>query len=232
MSLPTLQGDLPELRSTPLKSNNKFTSVLHLISPFLILASLAVMAGVPTVSYASAISTSTESEQATNQVMAADKLKDQLSAELQSIIGMGPIMLDTSSGPFYSENVTREGASYLSERFSIGVLSGSGKLRLPNSTSFLNFTTTGNEITDAATSAVVSNETITSEPATETAKVSMFQIAHYRSDDGIQRNAVIAIFATNSTDALAPLDGMIGIGESQITEGGDLQVKLWTLANS
>jgi hypothetical protein len=218
--------------SASLKFNIKFTVDVNLISSFLILASLAVMAGVPTAFYAFAISTSTESEQVTNQVMAADKLKDQLSAELQSIIAMGPIRLDTSSGPFYSENVTREGASYLSERFSIGVLSGTGKLRLPNSTSLLNFTTAGNEITDAATSAVVSNETITSEPATETAKVSMFQIAHYRSDDGIQRNAVIAIFATNSTGALAPLDGMIGIGESQITEGGDLQVALWRLADS
>jgi hypothetical protein len=58
----------------------------------------------------------------------------------------------------------------------------------------------------------------------------MFQIAHYRSDDGIQRNAVIAIFATNSTGALAPLDGMIGIGESELAEGGDVQISLYPLS--
>jgi hypothetical protein len=162
--------------------------------------------------------------------MALDELKDQLSEELNSIIAMGPIKPDVSQGPFYSENVTREGASYLSGRFSIGILSGEGVLRLPNSTGLLNFTSTGNEVTDAATSAVVSNETLTAESGTESAKVSMFQIAHYRSDDGIQRNAVIAIFATNSTGALAPLDGMIGIGESELAEGGDVQISLYPLS--
>ena len=220
---------MPELMDAPLKSNVKITSMMKLVGIFLVLASLAAIAGLPALYYASAISTSTESEQEMNQVMAADNLKDELSSELQSIIGMGPIKLDVSSGPFYSANVTREGASYLSGRFSIGVLSGGGVLNLPNATNLLNFTSEGNEITDAATSAVVSNETLTLVSGGESAKVSMFQIAHYRSDDGVQRNAVIGIFATNSTGALAPLDGMIGMGESELAEGGDVQIKLYPL---
>jgi hypothetical protein len=143
---------------------------------------------------------------------------------------MGPVKIDTSNGPFYTENVTREGASYLSGRFSIGVLSGNGVLNLPNSTSLLNFTSAGNEVTDAATSAVVSNETLTLGTGAESAKVTMFQIAHYRSDDGVQRKAVIAVFATNSTGELAGLDGMVGMGESELTEGGDVQINLFPIS--
>lgn len=203
---------------------------MSLITAFLVLIPLAGILGVSTPFYASAISTSTESGQLPNQVIAAEKLKDEISSELESIIAMAPLKLNVSEGPFYSENVTRKAASYLSERLSVGMLSGNGEIRLPNSTSLLNFTSTGTEITDFATSAVVSNETISLESGTESAKVSMFQIAHYRSDDGIQRNAVIAIFATNSTGELAPLDGMIGMGESELTEGGDVQIKLWSLS--
>jgi hypothetical protein len=204
--------------------------MMKFIGSLLVLALLTGIAGLPAAFYASAISTSTESEQEMNQVMAADKLKDELSSELQSIIGMGPVKLDVSNGPFYSANITREGASYLSGRFSIGVLTGNGVLDLSNATNLLNFTSEGNEITDAATSAVVSNETLTLDSGSESAKVSMFQIAHYRSDDGVQRNAVIGIFATNSTGELAPLDGMIGMGESELAGGGDVQVKLYLLS--
>ena len=194
---------------------------------FLIATAVTVAVTAPLHTYA--ISTSTESEQPTNQILAADKIKDEVSSELRSIAEMAPLEIDYSEGPFYITQVTKNASGYLSERFSIGTLSGSGTIRLPDSTSPLNFTSTGTEITDSARSAVVSNETITQDSGIESAKVSMFQVAHYRSDDGIQRNAVIAIFSTNATGQLAALDGLVGIGESELTEGGAVQTELWRL---
>ena len=179
--------------------------------------------------YASAISTSTETGELPNEIVAADKLKDQVSAQLMSIIEMAPLKVDASQGPFYSENVTRQAASYLSERLSAAKLVGSGEIRLPNSTGPLAFTSTGAELADSATTAVVSNATLTLQSGGESAQVSMFQIAHYRSDDGVQRKAVVAIFDTNSTGQLAPLDGMIAIGESELTEVGDVHTTLWAI---
>lgn len=194
----------------------------------LFLIVLASIVGVPVVFSATAIATPS-GEQTPGTATAGDRLVDKISPELKSIIAMAPVTLDTSDDPFYSEVVSKKAASYLSERLSVGMLSGSGEMSLPNSTSMLNFTTTGTEIIDAKTSAVVSNETITLVSGDENAQVSMFQIAHYRSDDGIQRKAVIAVFATNSTGELAALDGKVGLGESELTDAGDLQIKLWPL---
>ena len=64
-----------------LKSNVKITSMMKLVGIFLVLASLAAIAGLPALYYASAISTSTESEQEMNQEMAADNLKDEQISE-------------------------------------------------------------------------------------------------------------------------------------------------------
>jgi hypothetical protein len=204
--------------------------MMHPIASFSLLVALTGILGLSVPIYASAISTSTETGQLPNEVIAAHTLKDEVSSQLQSIIAMAPLELDASQDPFYSENVTRQAESYLSERLSLGMLTGSGEIRLSNSTSPLAFTSTGTEITDSATTAVVSNETITLQSGSESAQVSMFQIAHYRSDDGIQRKAVIAIFDTNSTEQLAALDGMIGIGESELTAAGHVHTTLWALS--
>ena len=152
---------------------------MNLIASFLFLIPLVMIVGMPASLHNTTSGTPASDSQPPSKTITGSREHEKISPALESLIAMLPLKLDTSQGWFYSETINKEAASYLSERLSLGMLSGMGAIRLPDSTGLINFASSGTEINDSARSAVVSNKTITLESGNDSAKVSMFQIGHY-----------------------------------------------------
>ena len=86
-------------------------------------------------------------------------------------------------------------------------------MTLPNTTETISTTSTGSVLASFEGTAV-GNEVITTEDGTETATATIFGIARFGMEEG--RGIGIALMDTNSTGRLAPLDGMILLGQIEI----------------
>ena len=68
-------------------------------------------------------------------------------------------------------------------------------------------------------------EILTTEDGSESAAATFYEIVRFGEQEG--RGIAIAVFHTNSTGMLAPLDGMIMIGVDELPQEGNSTVTLW-----
>src|SRR5215208_6138429 len=116
--------------------------------------------------------------------------------------------IELSPEPVYQERQTRVSRTAINQtHFQVAIL-GNGTLSLPNTTETISTTSTGS-VLSALDGTATGKEVITTEDGSESATATTYGIARLEARRGI----MIALFDTNSTGILTPLDGMILAGQ-------------------
>ena len=126
----------------------------------------------------------------------------------------------------YQERFKEESQTLINETHFRLTYSGNGTLTLPNSTEILRTTSTGSGIVSIM-STFAGKEILTTEDGSENATAISFEIARSNKEQGIGKGISIAIIHTNSTGRLAPLDGMILIGQEEFQPDGRVLLTYW-----
>jgi hypothetical protein len=116
--------------------------------------------------------------------------------------------IELSPEPVYQERQIRESRTAINQTHFQVAISGNGTLTLPNTTETISTTSTGS-VLSALDGTATGKEVITTEDGSESATATTYGIARLEERRGI----MIALFDTNSTGILAPLDGMILAGQ-------------------
>jgi hypothetical protein len=116
--------------------------------------------------------------------------------------------IELSPEPVYQERQIRESRTAINETHFQVAISGNGTLTLPNTTDTISTTSTGS-VLSALDGTATGKEVITTEDGSESATATTYGIARLEARRGI----MIALFDTNSTGILTPLDGMILAGQ-------------------
>ncbi|MFL6503685.1 MAG: hypothetical protein ACJ70W_09140, partial [Nitrososphaera sp.] len=136
----------------------------------------------------------------------------------------------SSSQPVYQERSPPGGLIPINETHGILTFSGNGTITLPNSTQAINTTSNGTGIISFATTSGYAKETIRAENG-ETVTATTYEIVQFNNPaaapQGGGKGIVTAVFQTNSTGTLAPLNGMILAGIDNLSSSGESHVTLW-----
>ena len=97
---------------------------------------------------------------------------------------------------------------------------------MPNSTETIRTTSTGSGIVSSF-STFAGKVILTTEDGSENATATSYEIARSNKEEGIGKGIAIAIIHTNSTGRLAPLDGMILIGQEEFQPDGRALLTYW-----
>lgn len=74
---------------------------------------------------------------------------------------------------------------------------------------------------------MIAEELLAKKDGSENASATIYETTRHDVNASTEKGVVIAIFKTNSTGALAFLDGMIGVGEADIDAAGNTDTALW-----
>jgi hypothetical protein len=135
--------------------------------------------------------------------------------------------IELSPQPIYQEHSPEGNITPINETHGIFTFSGNGTLTLPNTTETINTTHNGTALISFTTSSGYGNETIRTEDG-ETATATVYEIVQFNpAANSGGKGIVTAVFQTNSTGTLAPLNGLIAAGIDDMTPNGDSNVTLW-----
>ena len=125
------------------------------------------------------------------------------------------------------EQTTTTSAIPINQTHISATFSGKGTWTLPNTTDTINFTTNGTAIIALETHSVQAEETLTTEQG-ETATATFYEIAKFDpATAGEGKGLTMALIETDSTGMLAPLNGTIVAGISDMQPNGETSVILW-----
>jgi hypothetical protein len=140
---------------------------------------------------------------------------------------------NTSSGiqlspqPVMQEQTTTTSTTSINQTHISATFSGNGTLTLPNTTDTINFTTNGTAVIALETHSVQAEETLMTEQG-ETATATFYEIAKFDpATAGEGKGLTMALIETDSTGTLAPLNGTIVAGISDMQPNGETSVILW-----
>lgn len=74
---------------------------------------------------------------------------------------------------------------------------------------------------------MIAEELLAKKDGSENASATIYETTRHDVNASTEKGVVIAIFKTNSTGALAFLDGMIGVGEADVDAAGNTDIALW-----
>jgi hypothetical protein len=137
--------------------------------------------------------------------------------------------IELSAQPIYQERSPEPNITPINQTHAILTFSGNGTLTLPNSTQTINTTGNGTALISFATPSGYGKETIRTQDG-ETATLTLYEIVQFNPAapaGGGGKGIVTAVFQTNSTGTLAPLNGMIAAGIDDMTSSGESHVTLW-----
>ena len=136
----------------------------------------------------------------------------------------------SSTQPVYQEHSPPGGLIPINETHGILTFTGNGTITLPNSSQTINTTSNGTGIISFATTSGYAKETIRAENG-ETVTATTYEIVQFNNPatapEGGGKGIVTAVFQTNSTGTLAPLNGMILAGIDSLSSSGESHVELW-----
>ncbi len=139
-----------------------------------------------------------------------------------------------SPQPIYEERSPPGNLTPINQTHGILTFTGSGMLTPLNTTQFINTTSNGTGIISFATSSGYAKETIRTENG-ETVTATSYEIVQFNNPaaapEGGGKGIVTAVFQTNSTGLLAPLNGVIAAGIDEISPSGESHVTLWRWEN-
>ena len=134
--------------------------------------------------------------------------------------------IELSSQPVYQEHVRDVSETLINQTHAHLIVEGNGTLTLPNSTESIRTTSSGSGIVSIF-STFAGKEILTTEDGTENATAISYEIARSDKEQGIGKGISIAVIHTNSTGRLAPLDGMILIGQEEFQPDGRALLTYW-----
>ena len=139
-----------------------------------------------------------------------------------------------SPQPIYEERSPPGSVTPINQTHGILTFTGSGMLTLPNITQTINTTSNGTGIISFATSSGYAKETIRTENG-ETVTATSYEIVQFNNPaaapEGGGKGIVTAVFQTNSTGMLAPLNGVTAAGIDELSPSGESHVTLWRWEN-
>jgi hypothetical protein len=143
--------------------------------------------------------------------------------------------IELSEQPVYQVRSPEGDITPINQTHGILTFTGNGTLTLPNTTQTINTTSNGTAIISLMTSSGYGKETIRTEEG-ETAIATVYEIVQFDSASpapegsgggGEGKGIVTAVFQTNSTGMLAPLNGMIAAGTDDLSSSGESHITLW-----
>jgi hypothetical protein len=134
--------------------------------------------------------------------------------------------IELSSQPVYQEHVRDVRETLINQTHALLIVEGNGTLTLPNSTESIRTTSNGSGVVSIM-STFAGKEILTTEDGSENATAISYEIARSNKEQGIGKGISIAIIHTNSTVRLAPLDGMILIGQEEFQPDGRALLTYW-----
>jgi hypothetical protein len=140
---------------------------------------------------------------------------------------------NTSSGiqlspqPVMQEQTTTTSTVPINQTHMSATFTGNGTATLPDTTETINFTTNGTAVIALETHSVQAEETLMTEQG-ETATATFYEIAKFDpATAGEGKGLTMALIETDSTGMLAPLNGTILAGISDMQPNGETSVILW-----
>jgi hypothetical protein len=134
--------------------------------------------------------------------------------------------IELSPQPVYQEHVRDVSETMINQTHAQLVVEGNGTLTLPNGTETIKTISTGSGIVSVF-STFTGKEVISTEDGSENATATFYEIARSNKEQGIGKGIAIAIIHTNSTGRLAPLDGMILVGQEEFQPDGRALITFW-----
>ena len=132
-----------------------------------------------------------------------------------------------SAQPILQERTTTTSLTPVNQTHLIAVYSGNGSWTLPNTIETINFTTNGTARISTMTNSAQAKETLMTDQG-ETATATLYEIVQFSNEpSGVGVGIVTAVFQTNSTGTLAPLNDMIAVGIDNMTANGESHLTLW-----
>ena len=122
----------------------------------------------------------------------------------------------SSSQPVYQTQEKLVSQSPINQTHAEFVVSANGTLTLPNATEITATTSTKSGIVSMMDGTFAGKEILTTEDGSESATATMYEIIRFNMETGNGTGVAIALFHTNSTELLAPLDGMILTGRGEL----------------
>jgi hypothetical protein len=121
-----------------------------------------------------------------------------------------------SSQPVYQTKEKLASQSPINQTHAEFVVSANGTLTLPNNTETIRTTSTKSGIVSMMDGTFAGKEILTTEDGSESATATIYEIIRFNMEVGNGTGVAIALFHTNSTELLAPLDGMILTGRGEL----------------
>jgi hypothetical protein len=135
--------------------------------------------------------------------------------------------IQLSPQPIWQERATTVSMTPINQTHMIAAYSGNGTFTLPNTTETINFTANGSALVSLTMHTVQAKETLVTEQG-ETATATLYEIAKFNpATAGEGKGLTMAVIDTNSTGTLAPLNGTIVIGISDMQPNVETNVTLW-----
>jgi hypothetical protein len=136
--------------------------------------------------------------------------------------------IELSPEPMYQERFKEESQTPINQTHFQLTYSGNGTLTLPNSIESITTTSTGSGIVSMIDGTfAVKGILTTEEDGSENATTTYNGVARFNMEDGTGKGIVIALFHTNTTGRLAPLNGMVLAGQIEFPPGEDRLETLW-----
>jgi hypothetical protein len=132
--------------------------------------------------------------------------------------------VELSPQPVYQRRPSTTGVTQINQTHIASTFSANGTLTLPNPAETINTTSNGSAITSLTTQSAIAKETIMTEDG-ETVTATFYEIVKLTAGGG--DGIAIAVLHTNSTDRLAPLNGMILIGTDYMHPIGNGLTTYW-----
>jgi hypothetical protein len=135
--------------------------------------------------------------------------------------------IQLSPQPVLQERTTTVSQTPINQTHVSAIFMGNGTLTIPNTTDTVNFTTNGSALISLETHSTQAKETLTTEQG-ETATATFYEILKINSAaPGDGRGLTMAVIHTDSTGTLAPLNGTILAGISDLQSNEENTVTLW-----
>jgi hypothetical protein len=134
--------------------------------------------------------------------------------------------IELSLQPVYQDRGKDEGQIPINQTHLQISFFGNGTLTLPNSTEPIRTTSSGSGIASML-GTFTGEVTLITEDGSENATATTYEIGRFNMQDGTGKGIAIAVFHTNSTGKLAPLDGMILVGQDEFPPDGTSFITFW-----
>lgn len=135
--------------------------------------------------------------------------------------------IELSPQPVYQERSRLESQTQLNQTHVKITFSGNGTLNLPNSTEPIRTTSIGIGISSLVDGSFAGQVILTTEDGSNNATAAVYELGQFNAQDLTGRGIAIAVFHTNSTGPLAPLDGMILAGQDEFLPDGGAFITYW-----